>query len=160
MTKKFVVDAMFGKVALWLRLTGHDTVYTPTIEDDYALELAINEDRIMITADEELHKRGVEANVKGLLLRGDVDERIATVFREYSLRPEIDPDLSRCSKCNGILEKLEGDSVSKVKPHVHEQTFNHYKEFWFCNDCQGVYFQGGLWDNMIEYMTKIRNLMS
>lgn len=159
MTKKFVVDAMFGKVALWLRLTGHDTVYTPTIEDDYALELAINENRILLTADEELHNRGVEANVKGMLLRGDVDDRIATVFRDYDIRPEIDPDRSRCSKCNGMLERLEGDAISKVKSHVHEQTYNHYDVFWFCNECQSTYFQGGLWDNMRSYMEHIADLI-
>jgi len=157
--KRFVVDAMLGKLALWLRLTGHDTIYTPTIEDDYALSVAIQEDRILLTADAELHQRGVEAKIMGMLVRGDVDKRIATVFNEFNIRTEVVPDLARCSKCNGELEKLTGEETSKIKALVHDKTYEHYDTFWFCENCKSVFFQGGYWDNIQTYMEYISKLM-
>jgi uncharacterized protein with PIN domain len=83
---KFVVDAMLGKLALWLRLTGHDTEYSPTIEDDNALVIAKAEDRILLTSDEILYKRAVERDLGCMLVRGDVDQRISDVFIAYGMR--------------------------------------------------------------------------
>ncbi len=159
MMKRFVVDAMLGKLALWLRLTGHDTIYSPTIDDDYALSVAIQENRILLTSDSELHRRGVEAEVDGMLVRGDVDERIAAVFKEYNIHTEVNPDKARCSKCNGELEKLTGEETSKVKALVHNRTYEYYDTFWFCNNCESVFFQGGYWDNIQSYMEHISNLI-
>ncbi len=36
---RFVVDGMLGKVALWLRLLGYDTIYSPKDDDDRLLEI-------------------------------------------------------------------------------------------------------------------------
>lgn len=157
--KRFVVDAMLGKLALWLRLTGHDTIYTSTIDDDYALSIAIQENRILLTADAELHRRGADAKIVGMLVRGDVDERIAAVFKKFIIHTEVVPDLARCSKCNGTLEKLTGEEISKVKALVHEKTYEHYDTFWLCENCKSVFFQGGYWDNIQSYMELISKLM-
>ena len=81
---KFVVDAMLGKVALWLRLTGHDTIYEGDIEDDNALVIAEEEDRALLTSDEELFHRAQNRNLVSMLVRGSVDDEVASVtFRNY-----------------------------------------------------------------------------
>jgi uncharacterized protein with PIN domain len=157
---QFIVDAMLGKLALWLRLTGHDTIYSTELHDAELLDIAEKENRVLLTSDAELHERSQQRGVTALLLRGNVDERVARVFREFNIPPHIDPSNSRCSKCNGSLEEIDKAEKEKIKEMVHEQTYNHYNTFWHCKDCQSVYFQGGQWENINEYMDRIRGLLS
>jgi uncharacterized protein with PIN domain len=156
---QFIVDAMLGKLALWLRLTGHNTIYSPEIHDNNLLDIAKRENRILLTSDAELHERAQQREVTALLLRGNVDERVARVFSEFNIPPRINPSNSRCSKCNGVLEELDETKKEKIKGLVHEQTYNHYDRFWHCNECQSVYFQGGQWENINQYMDRIRRLL-
>ncbi|MHA1907127.1 MAG: Mut7-C RNAse domain-containing protein [Candidatus Thorarchaeota archaeon] len=157
---KFVVDAMLGKVALWLRLTGHDTIYYGDIDDDDALVIAEEEGRALLTADEELFQRLNSKKLDGMLVReATVDEKVASVFFWFDIQPNIDPSKSRCSKCNGELEKITADTKERVKELVFVKTYETYDTFWLCNDCDSVFFQGGYWDNMTKYMDKIYDLM-
>ncbi|MCK5239504.1 MAG: Mut7-C RNAse domain-containing protein [Candidatus Thorarchaeota archaeon] len=157
---KFVVDAMLGKVALWLRLTGHDTIYYGNIDDDDALAIAEEEGRALLTADEELFQRANNRKLDGMLVREpSVEEKVASVFFWFDIQPKIDPSIARCSKCNGVLEEITADTKDRVKDHVFEKTYNTYDTFWQCNDCDSVFFQGGYWDNMMQYMERIRKLM-
>ncbi|MFW9921164.1 MAG: Mut7-C RNAse domain-containing protein [Candidatus Thorarchaeota archaeon] len=157
---KFVVDAMLGKVALWLRLTGNDTVYSATLDDDEALVISSEEERILLTSDEGLYNRAVDRNLPTMLVRGSVDEQVAGVFRRYEIRPLVDPSKSRCSKCNGILDELDEENKDQVKELVYDQTFNHYDTFWLCRDCRSVFFQGGYWENIQNYMKRIESMIA
>jgi uncharacterized protein with PIN domain len=156
---KFIVDAMLGKVALWLRLTGHDTIYSNELHDDELILIAAKEDRVLLTSDAKLNQRAVDNDVTSLLLRGTVDERIAEVFQCFNISLEIDPAKSRCSKCNGEPVELRGDDRERIKELVFDKTYNYYDVFWFCEDCQSVFFEGGHWKNMREYVVKIRSLV-
>ena len=153
------MDAMLGKLALWLRLTGHDTRFDTEMHDDELLEISIKEDRILITSDAELYERALNQNHDSFLLRGSVDEGVAKVFREYDIPPTIDPAKSRCSKCNGNLITIKEADKERVKGLVFEQTFDYYEEFWLCEDCNSVFFQGGHWKNIELYLKKISDLM-
>ncbi len=156
---RFVVDAMLGKVALWLRLTGNDTIYSATLDDDEALVISAEEDRILLTSDEGLYKRAVERELPTMLVRGSVDDRVAAVFHRYSIPPVIDPSKSRCSKCNGVLEELNEENKYRIKDLVYDQTYDHYDTFWLCTECDSVFFQGGYWENIQKYMTRIKSLI-
>jgi len=50
---------MLGKLATWLRLTGHDAMFSTLIHDDEFLRIAIDSGGILLTSDEELYHRGV-----------------------------------------------------------------------------------------------------
>lgn len=156
---RFVVDAMLGKVALWLRLTGNDTIYSADIEDDAALDISEKEQRTLLTSDEELYKRALERGLPAMLLRGSVDQRVARVFHAYGIEPVVDPSKSRCSKCNGVLEEIDRGHKEKIKDLVYEQTYNHYSTFWLCKSCGSVFFQGGYWENIVRYMHRISQLI-
>ena len=156
---KFIVDAMLGKMALWLRLAGYDTVYSPDIDDNVILDIAAKESRILLTSDAALHQRSVEDGLQTRLVRGDVDERIAQVFGEYTIEPIIDPSKSRCSKCNGELQSIKESEKSKVKDLVFKQTYDNYEEFWLCSECQSVFWKGGHWVNIQKYASRLKELM-
>ena len=157
--KRFTVDAMLGKLALWLRLTGHDTRYSTEMHDDEILQVSIDETRVLITSDAELYERAKNQNVESFLLREPVDEGVASVFAEYNIPPKIDPTMSRCSKCNGSLVALKDADKERVKGLVFEQTFDYYEEFWLCEECNSVFFQGGQWKNIEIFMKRISELV-
>ena len=95
-----------------------------------------------------------------MLVRGSVDEKVANVFYTYNIKPSVDPSLSRCSKCNGVLEELDESNKSRIKDLVYDQTYNHYDTFWLCKECNSVFFQGGYWENIQKYMKRIEALIA
>ncbi|MFW9842507.1 MAG: Mut7-C RNAse domain-containing protein, partial [Candidatus Thorarchaeota archaeon] len=63
------------------------------------------------------------------------------------------------SKCNGGLVNIKEADKERVKGLVFEQTFDYYEEFWLCENCNSVFFQGGHWKNIELYMRRISDLM-
>ncbi len=157
--KIFMVDAMLGKLATWLRLTGHDAFYSTVMHDEDLLRIALEEKRVLLTSDAILCRRAEEAGIEVMLVRGTVDEEVASVFLRYGIIPEADPAKSRCTKCNGVLTHITEDEKHQIHGLVPDQTYNHYSEFWFCKYCKSVFFQGGQWTNIEEYMRRIAELM-
>jgi len=51
---KFVVDAMLGNVARWLRILGYDTFYSPHNSAKQNITLSINENRTLITCNNRI----------------------------------------------------------------------------------------------------------
>lgn len=157
--KSFIVDAMLGKLATWLRLTGHDTFYSTKIHDDELLRIALEQNRVLLTSDAMLSSQAKNGNVEVMLVRGTVDEEVASVFLNFGISPKADPSISRCTKCNGTLTHITDDEKSRIQGLVPEQTYRHYTEFWLCEYCKSVFFQGGQWTNIEAYMNRIAQLM-
>jgi len=157
--KTFIVDAMLGKLATWLRLTGHDTFYSTKIHDDELLRIALEQNRVLLTSDAILSRKADNSGVEVMLVRGTVDEEVASVFLKFGISPRADPAISRCTKCNGSLTHIPDDDKSRIKGLVPDQTYRHYTEFWLCEYCKSVFFQGGQWTNIEVYMVRIAQLM-
>lgn len=157
--KKFIVDAMLGKLATWLRLTGHDTMYSTKMHDDDILRIAKEEGRSLLTSDAILARRGKNMGIDVMLVRGSVDDEVASVFLRYNINPEADPSISRCTKCNGELVYISADEKEQIRHLIFDKTYDYYEEFWFCKYCKSVFFRGGQWKNIDEYMVRIGNLM-
>ena len=157
--KTFIVDAMLGKLATWLRLTGHDAFYSTKAHDDELLRIALEQDRVLLTSDAILSRRAEEVGVECMLVRGSVDDEVASVFSKYGISPDADPSKSRCTKCNGSLTHLKEEEKERIKNLVPEQTYNHYTDFWFCEYCKSVFFHGGQWININAYMNRIAQLI-
>ncbi|MFX1559948.1 MAG: Mut7-C RNAse domain-containing protein [Promethearchaeota archaeon] len=157
--KTFIVDAMLGKLATWLRLTGRDAFYSTKAHDDELLRIALDQNRVLLTSDSILARRAKEAGVEVMLVRGSVDEEVAGVFLKFGISPVADPSISRCTKCNGSLTHIREDQKSRIQGLVPDQTYRYYTEFWFCEYCKSVFFQGGQWTNIEAYMERIAQLM-
>jgi uncharacterized protein with PIN domain len=157
--KTFIVDAMLGKLATWLRLTGNDTFYSTKLHDDELIRIGLEQGRVLLTSDAVLARRAQEKGLEVMLVRGSVDEEVAIVFLKYGIKPVADPRLSRCTKCNGELVHLSGEEKVKVKDLVPDRTYDYYQEFWVCKYCRSVFFQGGQWANIDAYMQRIAELM-
>jgi len=56
---KFIVDAMLGSLAKWLRLLGYDTLYSTSYNDAQIISIAARAKRIMVTSDKGLYRRAI-----------------------------------------------------------------------------------------------------
>ena len=139
---------MLGRLARWLRLLGHDTLYFPSIEDRRLIKIAREENRSLLTRDTRLVKmKGLQ---KFLLLReNDPFQQLKTVITTFDLYPpeqtgkgefESHPSIhSRCSLCNGALEDIP---LEQARPFVPDYVYRTSATMKKCVHCSKFYWQG------------------
>jgi uncharacterized protein len=149
---KFLADGMLGKLARWLRMLGHDVVYSVQLNDNELLELEKKEDRTLLTKDFELYKRAVGRGLDAFYVEGNVEsDRLAEVAKRYGLQLIVDMENSHCPKCNTPLKAASKDLVSS---QIEKNTYNHYDKFWKCPNCGQVYWQGAHWQQITKTLTQ------
>jgi uncharacterized protein len=143
---RFAVDEMLGSLARWLRIMGYDAAYEKGLNDTAMLEKARQESRTLLTRDKQLAAR---AGKQGLLVRSDVlEEQIAEVASAYALR--FDESRTRCTLCNGLLRPAREEELTEVPPRVRER----HTEFFVCEGCGQIYWNGTHWKNIREQLRK------
>lgn len=151
---KFIVDHNAGKLVKWLRMLGYDTLFF-TGEDDWEMVItALKEERVILTRDTEIMRRGVVASgrVKAVLVASDTaEEQVAQVVETLDLdcRSGL---FTRCMECNTLLEERTGEEVKdRVPPYVY-RTQEEYRE---CPSCRRIYWKGTHWQAMNKKLEKI-----
>jgi uncharacterized protein with PIN domain len=145
----FVVDAMLGTLAKWLRILGYDAVYDPGLDDYQLMRLARAEDRVLLTRDRELARR---RGVRVLLVESeDLDAQIQQVFADLDLRPAR--SFSRCPICNEPLLEIDRETARSRVPAYVAQTQDRFSH---CPACQRVYWRGTHWRRMDEQLAQFR----
>jgi uncharacterized protein len=140
---KFLADGMLGKLARWLRMLGHDVVYSVELNDSELLELAKKDGRVLLTRDLELYKRAIGRGLDAYYVEGTVEsERLAEVAKRYSLTLEVDMEKSHCPVCN---TKLNATPKEQLSGELKKNTYTYYDKFWKCPNCGQVYWQGAHW---------------
>lgn len=138
---RFVVDAMLGKLAKWLRILGYDTLYYRELGDRELIRIAEEEGRILLTSDRELlkHRQG---NRRFLISSDLWQEQLCEVAE--SLEINLENIFTRCIECNSRLENVDRETVrDKVPPYVYETQW----EFGKCPACGKVYWKGTHFEN-------------
>jgi uncharacterized protein with PIN domain len=152
----FIVDAMLGNLAKKLRILGYDSKYFSSIEDDKLIIIAKNEKRIILTKDEQLTKNAEKQNVDAILIRGNDElEQIAQINTKIKFeRFVMDTNNSRCIACNGNLQPIERHRIiGKVPEGVLEREEN----FWMCDSCKKIYWEGTHFKKLQEFVNKLNN---
>ncbi len=146
---KFIVDAMLGRLAKWLRIMGYDTTYFHQVQDHDLVRMARAEERILLTRDRELTRR---KGVTCLLIQSEkLEEQVAQLLREEGLN--TDRAYSRCALCNALLLPVSKEQVSdRVPPYVLAQ----HVRFKLCPQCNKVYWRGTHWQRMQQRIEDIR----
>lgn len=135
MQQKFVVDAMLGRLAKWLRILGHDAVYYNDSNFFRMVRAALSENRIILTRNK---KFGHHIGIKIVLINSEsLKEQMKQVINEFKLT-SVDI-LSRCIVCNVPVEKVDRELV---KERVPEHALNTQDKFYRCFSCQRVYWSG------------------
>ncbi|MGC9104915.1 MAG: Mut7-C RNAse domain-containing protein [Thermoprotei archaeon] len=137
--QKFVVDAMLGRLARWLRILGYDTEYDKNFEDWKILRIAKNSGRIIITRDRGLCLRAKKESLNCFYVPPDYDlvDVLAKLAKVYKIDLSVDFSVSRCPKDNGVLEK-----VSENK--------------WRCVKCGQLYWRGKHWVTITQILNRAK----
>ncbi|MFB6119861.1 MAG: Mut7-C RNAse domain-containing protein [Halobacteriaceae archaeon] len=139
---EFLADVMCGKLATYLRMCGHDTAYALDrgIEaDDEILATARAEDRVLVTRDESLAARTERAVLLTAMDPVAQLRELAAAGYDCTLS-----EPSRCSACNGRLERVEGGETPDYAPGPAEEAV------WRCRDCGQHFWKGSHWDDVRE----------
>ncbi len=136
---KFIADNMLGKLAKYLRFLGYDTLYfSEDRGDDFIIEMAEKEDRIILTRDRELHKIAIKRGLRSILIE-EMDFKKQLKFLKEKLNLSSENMLSLCSICNYPLRKIPREyAVGKVP----EKVLEYADEFYICDKCGRIYWYG------------------
>jgi uncharacterized protein with PIN domain len=146
----FMLDAMLGKLATYLRMCGHDAAYAldegrEVEADDAILAAARDEDRTLLTRDVDLADRAGDRGV--LLTARDVTDQLRELYAA-GLPLELDDRPARCGNCNGPLERLNGERAT----HAPDDG-----PVWGCRRCGQQFWKGSHWDRVAATLATVRD---
>ncbi|MDI6786093.1 MAG: Mut7-C RNAse domain-containing protein [bacterium] len=147
---KFLADSMLGKLAKWLRILGFDTAYYNSVSDKNLIEIAEEEERILITRDKQLSRCWV---VSCLYIKSEsIDEQLHQIVKYFNL--DIKETLGKfCPLCNEVLKEVEKKEIKLLVP---ELVYSSYKNFWKCLKCNKIYWEGTHWENIKKKVKELK----
>lgn len=140
---RFILDVNLGKLVKIMRLLGFDSLYRNDYRDAEVVDIAVNEQRIVLTRDRRL--LFVKRISHGYWVRA-VDSKSQTdeVLRRFNLYGLIRP-FARCLVCNGTLATVaKADILDRLEP----KTRLYYEVFHRCKDCRQIYWEGSHMEDM------------
>jgi len=149
---RLIFDEMLKRTATWCRIFGVDSLHAKDMEDSEILKTAKDEERILVTRDEELAKRCASADVRVILLKTDKPEDQLKQLKSELGDIFTFPEKTRCPACNGELETVDKE---KVKGRVIDNVYEQNEKFWVCRECGKTYWEGSHWKNIMRIYKSI-----
>jgi uncharacterized protein with PIN domain len=151
---KFITDENVGKLTKFLRLLGFDTVFFTGQNDTQMVNMALSEQRIILTRDTHIPKRKLitSGTVRAHLIKSDnIENQIQQIVDELNLNDHIKP-FTLCLEDNQPLEtRLKQEVLGRVPPYVYETR----DEFMECPLCHRLYWKGTHWTAMNKRLGRI-----
>jgi hypothetical protein len=135
---KFIVDAMAGRLAKWMRILGIDTEYEKSGDMEKLLKRARSENRVILTRNLSFRKIRTEGVNIHFLSSEKTFYQLREIIEKFNLIKEIKP-FSRCSECNEILNDIKKEEVKGRVPFFVYQTQEHFS---ICPSCGRIYWSG------------------
>jgi uncharacterized protein len=161
---QFLVDRMLGRLVAWLRIFNYDTKSALELglvhdEDNELVLLAKADGRVLLTRDLELTERARKAGVTAILIRPeDVKEQICELMNHFPI--ETEPVMERCTACNAPLRKATENDLERIKRDAPVHLVDEGKEFWLCDRCGKIYWQGSHWRNIRKMSEELKRCRS
>jgi O-6-methylguanine DNA methyltransferase len=172
-TPRFLTDRMLGKLSTWLRILGHDTVYAADIvrnegergeeegedEDNALAAFAAREARILLTRDKGLAASAKKNGVHCVQIKTDEVMAQLKELLSHNLKINLKPVPIRCSECNAPIRKVKAGEADllKAKDYVPVHMIGTW-DFWICEHCGRVYWEGSHWRDMRERLQPLNEL--
>ncbi|MHB8162744.1 MAG: Mut7-C RNAse domain-containing protein [Methanoregula sp.] len=138
---RFLADRMLGTLTRYLRFMGYDTTSANGLaegnakEDTLLLELALQEQRILLTRDAELAQRGKD---KAIQIRSeDVMEQVQQLVELGLVKRRV--TMSRCSLCNTRVREAFECEIAGAD--YAPKDWRGLSFFW-CESCGKLYWNG------------------
>lgn len=147
---RFILDNHLGKLASDMRMLGFDANYSNAYQDQQLADLAVENNRILLTRDRQLLMRKLIRY--GYLVHSlNPDQQLLEILERFNLAAEIKL-FRRCMRCNNILEPVE---KKEIESRLEPLTRKYFFDFKICPGCQQVYWRGSHVDRMEKRLTKI-----
>ncbi len=138
---RFLADRMLGTLTRYLRFMGYDTTSANgleegnTQEDTLLLEISSKEERILLTRDAELARRGREHTI--LVRSEDSIEQVQQLIDLGLVRRRV--TMSRCSLCNTPVREAFSCEIAGA-PYAPKDWRG--LSFYWCESCRKLYWNG------------------
>lgn len=150
-TPRFIADVNLGKLARNLRILGFSCLYRNDYTDMNIINTAAENSLIILTRDIGLLKHSLVTH--GCWVRStNHKEQTTEIVTKYDLFSRLKP-FSICLKCNGNIKPA---AKQKVADQLPEKAKKYYDNFYRCESCKQVYWQGSHYQNMIKFVKAIK----
>ncbi len=147
---RFVLDSHLGRLAVYLRMLGFDTLYRNDYRDDELVRISLAEGRILLTRDRGLLMRGAVTHGCYVRQKSRRDQLIG-VIRRFDLAGCVSP-LTRCLVCN---ERLEATTREAAAGRIPPRSRRACNEFWNCPKCSRLYWNGSHHRRMLQFLDQV-----
>ena len=154
---KFIVDAMLGNLARWLRFLGFDTAYSSMFTDEEILKIAREQSRVIITCDKHLFYKALKHGLRAHLVKigSPVEVILAGLAKTYGFKLEFNPKNTRCPLCNTILAMVNDPSILRTTWYPPIKA----KVYWVCRNCGQIYWRGKHFINIERKLREAKRIL-
>jgi uncharacterized protein with PIN domain/sulfur carrier protein ThiS len=147
---RFILDNHLGRLAVYLRMLGFDSLYRNDFQDEELARLADEQERILLTRDRRLLMRSQVQ--RGYWLRSKTPQvQLEEVVRRYDLGSRASP-YRRCMRCNGLLQPVDKEAVlDRLQPLTRQ----YFDDFRMCTDCRQIYWKGSHYEHMQQLIEQV-----
>ena len=147
---RFVLDTHLGRLAGYLRMLGFDTLYRNDFKDEELAQLSSGDDRILLTRDRGLLKRGEVTH--GYFVRENHPRgQLVEIIQRFDLAGSVEP-FKRCLRCNGLLVSVRKKDIIDSLPAKTQQYYDKYRR---CQMCGRIYWRGSHYQHMQRFIAQV-----
>lgn len=147
---RFILDVHLGRLAKYLRLCGFDTLFSTYFSDREIIEVAVREERAIVTRDRLLLKS--YGSGSGYLVKSQYhNEQLRELFERFGLKENVKL-FTRCIACNTLLEEVRKEDIEE---RLQADTRKYFSVFKRCPSCDRIYWEGSHYDNMKKNLSAL-----
>jgi len=148
---RFVIDVHLGRLAGYLRMLGFDCLYRNDYDDPTLAAISAAENRILLTCDRRLLMRK-QVHYGYFVRARKPNQQLHEVLSHFALYEQVQP-FGRCMHCNGRIRAV---AKKDIEQHLLEKTKKYHDEFFRCDSCHKIYWEGSHFDRMKRLIEDIR----
>lgn len=152
---KLLFDEMLRNTASWMRIFGVDSKYIHPKNDNELLDIASNENRVLVTRDRQLAIRCKKYGVQCVFVnKVDIKDQLQLIVKTLKIKLNF-PSRTRCPDCNTLLKIVDKKSVEDLVP---KNVFRAHRKFWLCSRCNKAYWEGSHWRSILKMYRHLKQL--
>lgn len=149
---KFIADVHLGSLVKYMRMLGFDVLYRNNFSNKEIIDISLKDNRTILTKNRGLLKNNKITHCYWVRNEG-TEEQVKEIISRFDLKDNISEFL-RCLECNNILVPAEKDKIEERIPPKVKQWHN---EFWYCTQCDKIYWKGTHYEKMAKFIVRLRN---
>lgn len=150
---KFIADVHLGKLARLLRLTGFDTIYFNTFDEDRIIQLSVNERRCILSMSSRYHSNTTVQRFFQICSTSPYVQ-LQEVFNRFDLWNSIKP-FTRCLKCNSVLQHMTMANAQLER--IPQRVRSWCSEYQYCFQCNQYFWKGSHYEKLKHFIDDFLN---